>query len=439
MKDADRPADTSLDNDRLEQLLDVPETAQPIVMIEYRNRGVPWWLLVTLVVVVPLVAVLVYQQVVVERYAAAASKAHYLAQVLETERTVAEKSGMESVPVEPAAASAAPAAASVVISAQAVPEPKAQPPASPVSPGSASEAKPKPEPAAPEGAGEPALAGAGDPPVSRVRSIFPIQPDGAANAADPKGVGAGSTGLAAETQDSTMFEEPIGAGPARPQPPGSVADSGPGESGPTDKGKKVPVAPDRAAGSVDATSRPQPVPPIEPLPTAEETHRQLAEESAKIGAERAEEQLALSDRMRVRRYEDRVRFHNELRQILATDLKNAGTEIDDLVRRDRGDFDQKTLAKARGIWRNGRLKLPVRVSQIRLLDIPESDILNFMSDNLYARMRAPGGPRDGNEVRVRAARLLLSCELSGATAGAAAGQEPANPPIGSRTGANSPR
>ena len=36
--------DVSLEADRLEELLEAPVPAQPVVMIEYRNRGVPWWM-----------------------------------------------------------------------------------------------------------------------------------------------------------------------------------------------------------------------------------------------------------------------------------------------------------------------------------------------------------------------------------------------------------
>ena len=43
MNDAKEAPDVSLETDRLEQLLEVPAPAQPVVMIEYRNRGVPWW------------------------------------------------------------------------------------------------------------------------------------------------------------------------------------------------------------------------------------------------------------------------------------------------------------------------------------------------------------------------------------------------------------
>ena len=48
------------------------------------------------------------------------------------------------------------------------------------------------------------------------------------------------------------------------------------------------------------------------------------------------------------------------------------------------------------------------MTQIRALDIPEADILNFISDSLYGRMHSRGGPKDMNEVRMRAAKILLS-------------------------------
>jgi hypothetical protein len=434
MKDADRPADISLDADKLEQLLEVPAPAQPVVMIEYRNRGVPWWLLVTLIVVVPLVAVVVYQQVIVERYAAAASKANYdlaKAKVADNNTPVAEEPRTDPMPVERASP---PAAAPVVISAQAAPQPEAPEPGSPPSP-----SEPKAAPASAEKKVDaPALASAGEPPESRVRSIFPIQLEGAANAPEPKSAGAGSPRPASAAQDRTTFEEPIGADPALSQPSRAVS-SGPGEGRPTDNGTTEPIAVDPAAGSVDPASHPQTIPPVQPLPTADEMRRQLAQESAEISARKAEEPLEQNDRQRVRRYENRVLFHDELRVLLNGDLKRAGEEIDALARRRRGDTDPRNLAKARAIWRRGQVPLATRVNQIRALDVSECDILNFMSDNLFALMHAKGGPRDSNDLRVRAARQLLSCKLPGATAPAAAGSEASTPPLRNKNGADPPR
>src|SRR6516225_5514114 len=86
MNDANDATDVSLETDRLEQLLEVPAPAHPVVMIEYRNRGVPWWLVISLVVLVPLVALVIYQQFVVVRYQQQASRAAYLAQQMANQR-----------------------------------------------------------------------------------------------------------------------------------------------------------------------------------------------------------------------------------------------------------------------------------------------------------------------------------------------------------------
>ena len=431
MNDAERSADVSLDTDRLEQLLEVPAPAQPVVMIQYRNRGVPWWLLVTLIVLVPLVAVIAYQQLVVQTIQAQAANARYLAQKLETERAVHERPQADVPPVQLVAGNAAPGAAPIVISAQAAPAqapapPAAQPPASP-----AATSEVKQQPARSDGAVEPTLAGAGQPPEARVRSVFPIQLEPAVAAAPPKSAAAagGSPG-GAQRADSVKTQV---TGPQQ-------ARAGAGEGGPAGNRDSGALASGAAANSVEPAGHQEPAPKIDPLPTQEEMRTQLAEEAARKNAEEAEAALLLNDRVRVRRYEDRMRFHEELRQILARDIKTAGTEIDELSKRQHGDSDPRLRAKARVLWRDKRLPLAKRVSQMRSLDIPESDILDLMSDGLYERKHAPGGPRDNNEVRVRAARLLLSCDLSGGNSAPEAGSAPGSAPKRPRTtGTDSPR
>jgi len=58
----------SLESDRLEQYLETATPAQPVVVIQYRNRGVSSWVFFTLLVVIPLGAILIYHRLVVERY-----------------------------------------------------------------------------------------------------------------------------------------------------------------------------------------------------------------------------------------------------------------------------------------------------------------------------------------------------------------------------------
>ncbi len=48
---------------------------------------------------------------------------------------------------------------------------------------------------------------------------------------------------------------------------------------------------------------------------------------------------------------------------------------------------------------------------IRALDLPETVILDFLSDDFHAQVRTRNGPRNENEVRIRAAHRLLQLEL----------------------------
>ena len=272
-----------------------------------------------------------------------------------------------------------------------------------------------------------------------MRSVFPTPFEPAVTDAAPKGTAAGSIGptsgppVGAARDDSVKTQ--VG-GPEQPRAGAAVAQ---GDGDPAGNLDRAALAPDAGPNSVEPAGGPDAVPKLAPLPTREEMRTQIAEEAAKMSAEKAEANALLNDRMRVHRYEDRVQFHAELRQILARDVREAGTEIDALTKRKRGDSDIRGRAKANVIWRNKIVPLATRVGQIRALGISEADILDLISDNLYARKNAPRGPRDNNEVRVRAAKLLLSCELSGANSAPEAGTAPGSAPKRSRTVADSPR
>jgi hypothetical protein len=149
------------------------------------------------------------------------------------------------------------------------------------------------------------------------------------------------------------------------------------------------------------------------LPSGEEFLNQSAEDAAKKEQEIIEEQRARVERSRAAMNEERIKFHEELRQILETHGKEAGEEIDALVQRSGRLLDQKTSVRAKGVWKQLGLSQLKKVNQLRAIDIPEANILNYISDSLYPRMRSPGGPRDSNELRVRAARYLLSYTLTG--------------------------
>ena len=89
----------------------------------------------------------------------------------------------------------------------------------------------------------------------------------------------------------------------------------------------------------------------------------------------------------------------------------AGPEINQLAKRYSYDTDAERMIQATRIWRATRSSQASKVKLIRSLDLPETVILDFLSDDFHSQVRMPRGPRNENEVRVRAARRLLQLEL----------------------------
>jgi hypothetical protein len=407
--------DVSLEADRLEELLEAPVPSQPVVMIEYRNRGVPWWLLATVMALVPAVigAFAYYQYSVVERYRALASKVEY--EILQ--RSAADQS--ESPKSNASGATPGPVLAELadvsVLHAVGAANPAAgEPTKAGAAPPADSKNPPKVD-LADAAAASPSTE-VDQPSRSRVRSITrsPFDSDDQSPVANESGGHPVVSGPMTEPKKTPS--EPAGTKLASVPKEARVGEkpttttgalAGPSAQGsPATRPTDGAVA--KAAGARDIREDPA----LEPLPNAEEFLSQNVEEAARKEHDLAEQKRASGERARVVMHEERVKFHDELREILAMHGKRSGPEIDELVRRSGKLHDARTFTRARNIWRQLRLSQPAKVAQIRALEIPEPAILNFISDNLYARMRTPGGPRDDNEVRVRAAQILLSYKLS---------------------------
>ncbi len=58
--------DVSLETDGLENVIESTVPPQSVVVVQYKNRGVPPWLVVPLVFVVPVCAIMAYHRWVVE-------------------------------------------------------------------------------------------------------------------------------------------------------------------------------------------------------------------------------------------------------------------------------------------------------------------------------------------------------------------------------------
>jgi len=131
--------------------------------------------------------------------------------------------------------------------------------------------------------------------------------------------------------------------------------------------------------------------------------------------------------MESRVHEERVKFREALKDALSLNISQAGPEIDRLSRRDGQDRDPEKFARARKAWFFTRKSSQAKVRLIRSLGLPESVILDFISAELHPLMGSRSGPRDLNDVRVRAAKLLLTHELPAPASTIAASGRPSPP------------
>jgi hypothetical protein len=147
------------------------------------------------------------------------------------------------------------------------------------------------------------------------------------------------------------------------------------------------------------------------LPTKEETQRQIEEEAAKLDAENAARLEGRDDDLRSRRFEEQLKFRQELREVLQAKGNLAGPDIANLDKRYGYEGDRDTVLRAYQKWHFVRGGEQEKVDYVRSLDLPETVILEFMCATIHATIGQRNGPRDGNEVRVRAARRLLKYPL----------------------------
>jgi hypothetical protein len=147
-----------------------------------------------------------------------------------------------------------------------------------------------------------------------------------------------------------------------------------------------------------------------PLPSKEETERQIREEAARKQQELDDQFANQREDLDALRDEERSRFRDELRRILEAYGNRAGHEIEKLSVRSGRDEDPKKQARAlRVIW-DSHIAQKTKVQKLRAIGIPETVILDYLANTLDRELGAKNGPRTRNEVWVRAARLLLIYE-----------------------------
>jgi len=424
-------ADLSLENERLDEYLESANPAPPVVVVQYRNRGVPSWVFFPLIMFVPVGAIWGYHRLVVERYRAQAIESRRL---LESRIEAPQFGGSLAGDARPFP---------LAVSAQ---------PAVPV-PGQSGPSESVPDPATATAAPSAAQTAAVSAPPTLTTAVSTAAPP--AHPSTDSAAGQKDSSERGFTDPSQALSQPRNPAHADPEPNPSVVAAiaqppAPGASSPTGAGAKAeprfrsilpnPFAPDDppagpasevpgdragpAAVRDDQATRPLrdrgpanrdaqvALPAPEPLPSKEETLRQIEEEAARKQAEILARDENREQETRTRRHEERVKFREELREVLLTHGNVAGPEIDKLAKRYGFDVDSQKHEQAVRIWQFKRGSLLSKVRLIRSLDLPESVILDFLSDDLNVRRNTPKGPRNKNEVRVRAANQLLSFELA---------------------------
>jgi len=110
----------------------------------------------------------------------------------------------------------------------------------------------------------------------------------------------------------------------------------------------------------------------------------------------------------------RTSFHDDLRQAIKDLGKNAGPEIEKLCVR----HGRETMKDVWVTYRHALRLAPKaytsrwKVEMMRSIGLPETLILDDLAHGFHHQINSRSGPRDQNEVRVRAARELLSVPVA---------------------------
>ncbi|MGO9598443.1 MAG: hypothetical protein ACLP7Q_10690 [Isosphaeraceae bacterium] len=433
-----QPSDLDLDADRLEALMESPPPGQPVVVIQYRDRGLPWYAVLPIVLLIPLVAAAVYYR--------ATSRPGTGAGPLQASVAAAEapRATLESVPPSPPITQASPqpvsatgnkATAAAATSAPALGAAPAQPlvplpstgsgesdlplalNSQPLAPAAIQQAMRSaaalaeqipPQTVAPKSPAETSPKGPDDPQAATHLALSPPLAVGFSSPADP---------------ESPFAELDISrGGPATATAAATAGDRAAAESSPATA----------AATPVDGQPGPREQPTQE-QPTREQLLRDIQAEAAAKGAEmrqlrdakdRAQGQIEAENQARVEA--DRIEFRRELDEILKIGGKELGKGIDDLCDRHGRNYDELLRRK---IWKvlkqsGGRMSREDKVRMMRLRGMPEAGILDFLANELNHNLYARNGLQSEDEVRVTAARLLLRMKV-----GKESGSAPREPQV----------
>jgi hypothetical protein len=419
--------DAILGTDQLEEVIEEPPPGQPVVVIQYRTRGLPWYLVIPLLILVPLGAVAFYHNLVTSRSrlrpGLVAPPAPDPGKVKADELAAATKpmpiNPFESTPgvlSSPFGGLAGP------LSLNTQPLPRGLP--TPTLPSTVKEEQPK-------STSTTALKGDHGPATTGGKSATAVAPKGAASPAPTPVIKEGAT-------DRLQASSPVDS-PSRDTDKGALAvgftvpadDESPFANFPGSPGSSEAGHSDRQHENL-ATNQPAPEPAADrqPAPTREQVLDEIRSEAAEKKAElkelrglkeRARDEVAAESLVRID--EQRVEFRRQLDEILRSGSKTAGKEIDELCDRFGRAYDPQLRKRVGYVLSrlNGRMSREAKVKVLRDFGVPEPGVLDFLANELHRYVNSRNGPKDANDVRVNAAKQLLLIKLAKNTDAATAG------------------
>jgi hypothetical protein len=198
--------------------------------------------------------------------------------------------------------------------------------------------------------------------------------------------------------------------PPKIEPPKEIA------LGPVPATPKEVVKPD----DVKAAAAPAPVETPPPTPTPEEMQRSLVAEAQAKRIEQ-DEQARIKDLARIQvenEAQDRVEneralFREELKRIITAGGSTAGQEIDELCDKFGRTYSSDLKAQVLGLLSryHGKVSRDIEVRMLRSLGMPEPGILDYLANSIDRSRNSRNGPHSSDAVRVTAAKQLLRTKL----------------------------
>ncbi len=396
----------NLETAHLEEVIESPPPTQPVVVIHYRSRGIPWYLVLPVVVLVPLGSLAMYYRgtararralppPVVSRPAAAS----------QVEATPVETALVVSTAGNPGASK--PTDGGMPLALNSLPRSadflSLDTPGTGLPAALASAGKPAGSPAA-------ALESAVNPGTAASSSSLPATA-GPAPAAEP-----GKTELVAATTSRPAARPAVTVGFSIP-----ASDASPFDELPVSRAPLTGIAESAEAVAGSEPAGGEMTPDLRQEPTREELIRDIQAEAAGKKAELSQlrsikdhAREALDAQAQARVEDERAAFHRELREAIRLGGRSASLEIESLCNRYGRNYSDDLRSKAKYLLSHfgGKMTREGKVRLLRRYGIPEAGILDFIANEIhYHTVNSRNGPRDSSEVRVDAARQLLNIKL----------------------------